>query len=60
MARIRWLTSIILSTWAVSAAQGAEPVWEALRTPGAVVSPRHSYAPGGFDPPGARHYSLPR
>lgn len=28
--------------------------WDALRTPGAVVVLRHSYAPGGFDPPGAR------
>jgi broad specificity phosphatase PhoE len=39
---------------AVSSAQGAEAVWEALRTPGAVVVVRHSYAPGGFDPPDAR------
>lgn len=28
--------------------------WDALRVPGAVVVVRHSYAPGGFDPPGAR------
>jgi broad specificity phosphatase PhoE len=39
---------------AVSSAHGAESVWEALRTPGAVVVVRHSYAPGGFDPPDAR------
>src|SRR5947209_19530695 len=32
----------------------AESVWDALRTPGAVVVLRHSYAPGGFDPPDAR------
>jgi broad specificity phosphatase PhoE len=32
----------------------ADEVWEALRTPGAVVVFRHSYAPGGFDPPDAR------
>ncbi|MGH7320409.1 MAG: histidine phosphatase family protein [Candidatus Rokuibacteriota bacterium] len=31
-----------------------ETVWEALRTPGAVVVLRHSYAPGAFDPPDAR------
>ena len=31
-----------------------EPVWEALRQPGAVVIVRHSYAPGAFDPPDAR------
>jgi broad specificity phosphatase PhoE len=35
-------------------AQDADAVWDALRTPGAVVVLRHSYAPGGFDPPTAR------
>jgi phosphohistidine phosphatase SixA len=29
-------------------------VWEALRAPGTVVVLRHSFAPGGFDPPDAR------
>lgn len=37
-----------------SVAQAAEPFWDALRTPGAVVVLRHSYAPGTFDPPDAR------
>jgi len=32
----------------------AQSVWDALRTPGAVVVLRHSYAPGGFDPPDAK------
>src|SRR5580765_991594 len=32
----------------------AESVWDALRAPGSVVVLRHSYAPGGFDPPDAR------
>jgi broad specificity phosphatase PhoE len=32
----------------------ADAVWEAMRQPGAVVVLRHSYAPGGFDPPTAR------
>jgi broad specificity phosphatase PhoE len=36
----------------VAAADNA--AWAALRTSGAVVVVRHSYAPGGFDPPGAR------
>ena len=54
MPLIRWLTAIVVCAWAVSAAQAAEPVWEVLRTPGAVVVLRHSYAPGGFDPPDAR------
>jgi broad specificity phosphatase PhoE len=35
-------------------AHAAEPPWEALRTPGAVVVLRHSYAPGAFDPPDAK------
>ena len=54
MPLIRWLTAIVVCAWAVSAAQATEPVWEALRTPGAVVVLRHSYAPGAFDPPDAR------
>ena len=32
----------------------AQSVWDALRTPGAVVVLRHSYAPGGFDPPDSK------
>jgi broad specificity phosphatase PhoE len=36
----------------VAAADDA--VWAALRTSGAVVVLRHSYAPGAFDPPDAR------
>jgi broad specificity phosphatase PhoE len=35
-------------------ATAAEPIWEAVRTPGTVVVLRHSYAPGTFDPPDAR------
>src|SRR2546430_6128932 len=35
-------------------AQDADAVWAALHTPGVVVVLRHSYAPGGFDPPDAR------
>ena len=54
MPPIRWLTAIVVCAWAVSTAQGTELVWDALRTPGAVVILRHSYAPGGFDPPDAR------
>ena len=29
-------------------------MWDVLRTPGSVVVLRHSFAPGGFDPPDAR------
>jgi broad specificity phosphatase PhoE len=35
-------------------AQASEPVWEALRAPGSIVVLRHSFAPGGYDPPDAR------
>ena len=53
MTRARWLMAVAI--WAASvAAVQAESVWEALRAPGSVVILRHSYAPGGFDPPGAR------
>ena len=38
----------------VRIAQPTESVWQALRIPGAVVVLRHSFAPGGFDPPDAR------
>src|SRR5262245_17850501 len=47
----------LVGAWAAhgaTLAHGAESVWEALRTPGAVVVLRHSYAPGAFDPPDAR------
>src|SRR5207237_8111704 len=39
---------------ATTPVRAADSVWDALRTPGAVVVLRHSYAPGGFDPPSAR------
>src|SRR3989442_10644040 len=56
IASIRSLTVIAVCAWAcaASAAHATEAVWEALREPGSVVVLRHSYAPGGFDPPGFR------
>jgi len=49
----RWLLAVaVCAAWA-SVAQ-AESVWDAMRTPGVVVVLRHSYAPGGFDPPDAK------
>ena len=42
------------ATASLAVAQEADAVWAALRTPGAVIVLRHSYAPGGFDPPEAR------
>jgi broad specificity phosphatase PhoE len=53
MTLTRWLAALAVCVGSVSAAQ-AESVWDALRTPGAVVVLRHSYAPGAFDSPGAR------
>src|SRR5262249_58929219 len=37
-----------------SVAHAADPVWDVLKTDGSVVVLRHSFAPGGFDPPDAR------
>ena len=53
-ARLGWASIVVFGAWALSAAQASESVWDAMRTPGAVVVLRHSYAPGGFDPPDAR------
>jgi len=52
MRRSVWL-AVVLGAFCVSVAR-AESVWDALRAPGSVVVLRHSYAPGGFDPPGAK------
>ncbi len=54
MAVIRWLAVVAACVWLTSATNAAESVWDALREPGSVVILRHSYAPGGFDPPDAR------
>jgi broad specificity phosphatase PhoE len=54
MRALCWLALIGVVAWASSVALAAEPVWEALRMPGAVVVLRHSYAPGAFDPPDAK------
>jgi hypothetical protein len=52
--RARLIAAILLSAWTAPVTPATESVWEALRTPGAVVVLRHSDAPGGFDPPDAR------
>jgi len=51
--RVAVLIVVAISAVFVSAVH-AESVWEALRAPGSVVVLRHSYAPGGFDPPDAK------
>src|SRR5437899_11568440 len=45
--------AVVLCAVSVSGAR-AESVWDALRAPGSVAVLRHSYAPGGFDPPDAK------
>lgn len=52
--RVAWLAAVVLCAWAVSAAEATESIWAAARAPGSVVVLRHSFAPGGFDPPDAR------
>ncbi len=47
------VVGLLLATPSVVAAAD-DPVWDALRAPGAVVVLRHSFAPGGFDPPDSR------
>ena len=51
---IRRLIAAVACVSAVGLAHATDSVWDALRAPGAVVVLRHSYAPGGFDPPDAR------
>lgn len=54
-ARPRVVVLMIVAISAVFVSSGhAESVWEALLAPGSVVLLRHSYAPGGFDPPDAK------
>jgi len=52
----RFASLLVLAACAVlvPSAQATDAVWDALRAPGSVVVLRHSYAPGGFDPPDAR------
>jgi hypothetical protein len=55
MGRVQRLAAMmVVCAWLASVAPAAEPVWEALRAPDAVVLLRHSFAPGSFDPPSAR------
>jgi broad specificity phosphatase PhoE len=54
MGRVALSLAVALWTGAGSLAQASDEVWDALRTPGSIALRRHSYAPGGFDPPDAR------
>jgi len=55
MILLRGVAAVVLCVVVVSVAHATESVWDALRAPGSVVILRHSYAPGGFDPPTARY-----
>lgn len=52
---MRVLTAVLLMCVSLaSGANASDAIWEALREPGSVVILRHSYAPGGFDPPDSK------
>lgn len=54
---MRWLCSLLVLAGVaafVPSALATDAVWDALRAPGSIIVLRHSYAPGGFDPPDAR------
>jgi broad specificity phosphatase PhoE len=50
----RWSIALLLLAWTAPAAGADDAIWEAVRAPGSVVVLRHSFAPGGFDPPTSR------
>jgi broad specificity phosphatase PhoE len=54
MTVLRRLVLLVVGAAIFSPASAADDVWSALRRPGSVVVLRHSYAPGGFDPPDSR------
>jgi len=51
---MRYVIAALLCLVTVADAHASDAIWESLRTPGSVVVLRHSYAPGGFDPPTAK------
>ena len=51
---IRRLTTVVLCAWAYPSRTPRSRFGTRSRAPGSVVVLRHSFAPGGFDPPDAR------
>jgi broad specificity phosphatase PhoE len=49
-----WVAVLVACASMATVAAASDAPWDALREPGSVVVLRHSYAPGGFDPPDAR------
>ncbi len=54
MRLVRLLSLLVFAVLNSAVAEATEAIWQALREPGAVVVLRHSFAPGGFDPPDSR------
>lgn len=54
IAQLRSAVLVALIVGTVSVVHASDDVWEALRAPGSVIVLRHSYAPGGYDPPNAQ------
>jgi broad specificity phosphatase PhoE len=48
------MAALLMCVSLASGAEASDAVWETLRAPGSVVIVRHSYAPGGFDPPDSK------
>src|SRR5712692_2286040 len=48
------MAALLMCASIASGAEVSDAIWEALRAPGTVVIVRHSYAPGGFDPPDSK------
>jgi broad specificity phosphatase PhoE len=48
------MAAVLMCASLASGANASDAIWEALREPGSVVIVRHSYAPGGFDPPDSK------
>jgi phosphohistidine phosphatase SixA len=54
IAPLRAVVLVALIVGMASLVYASDDVWEALRAPGSVIVLRHSYAPGGYDPPNAQ------
>jgi len=48
------MAALLMCVSLAPAADASDAIWDALRAPGSVVIVRHSYAPGGFDPPDSK------
>jgi len=51
---LRVAAAVVVLISMAASTTAADSLWDAMTTPGAVIIVRHSYAPGGFDPPDSR------